>query len=128
MDIAKELGTWLGANGFGTLGSSIFIGQIPADVDGIYIVRSGGGLNNYIPVQATIVDIYAKNQSAENAITTLEAIKRFAHRMHNFNTTNGYFYSVLVLGDIEDVQRMDNYAKIVKITVQVTSRDKTLIS
>lgn len=128
MDIAKEVATYLATAGFGTVGTDIFIGQIPAEVNGLYVIRTGGQLNNYVPIEEAVVDIYVKNTSSSEAVVTLENIKRFIHRMHNTSTTNAYIYTFLVIGDIESVQRDLEYAKVLKITLQVVHRSTSLIS
>lgn len=128
MDIAYEVGKYLQNAGYGTLATDIFIDQMPAETNGIYVIRSGGMLNNYVPIEETVVDIYTKNTNALEATQTLESIKRYIHRMHSTSIDTAYVYNFLVLGDIEVVQRDTEYAKIMKITLQVIHRDTTLIS
>lgn len=128
MDLAYEIAKYLDDANFGTLGTDIFAGQIPSDQNGIYVVRTGGQLNNYVPLEETVVDIYCKNTKASTCIDTLEDVKRFIHRMHSTRTTNAYIYSILVIGDVEDIARDLEYAKIYKITVSVICRDTGLIS
>lgn len=128
MDISKELATYLATAGFGTLGTSIFVGQIPSDTNGIYVLRTGGQLNNYLPIEETVVDIYCKDTFASDCITTLENIKRYLHRMHTTLTSNTYIYSILVIGDVEDVDRDLEYAKLYKVSVSVLHRSLGLIS
>lgn len=128
IDVAYTVGTYLANAGYGVIGTDIFIGQIPAAQNGIYIVRTGGQMNNYVPIEESVVDIYVKNTSSEDAIDTLEQIKRYVHRMHSTVVGNDYVYTFLILGDIEDVQRDLELAKIYKITLQVVHRDTALIS
>ena len=128
IDVALTVGTYLDNANFGTVGTDIFIGQIPATQDGIYIVRAGGQMNNYVPIEESVVDIYVKNTTSQQAIQTLEQIKRYIHRMHSTTIGNDYIYTFLVLGDIEDVQRDLELAKIYKITLQVVHRDEAVIS
>ena len=127
-DIANEVAQYLDDGGFGTLGTDIFVSQIPANTNGIYVSRLGGELNNYVPIEETVVDIYVKNTSASTAVTTIESIKRYIHRMHSTETANNYVYTFLVIGDVDIISRDIEYAKIVKITVQVVHRDTSLIS
>lgn len=128
MDIAYQVAQYLATAGFGVLGTSIFAGQIPAEQNGVYVSRLGGLPNNYVPIEEAVLDIYVKDTSAEDAITKLENIKRYIHRMHSTETASVYIYTFLVIGDVEDVQRDLEYAKIFKITVQVMHRAKNLIS
>ena len=128
IDVALTVGTYLDNANFGTIGTDIFIGQIPATQDGIYIMRAGGQMNNYVPIEESVVDIYVKNTTSQQAIQTLEQIKRYIHRMHSTTIGNDYIYTFLVLGDIEDVQRDLELAKIYKITLQVVHRDEAVIS
>ena len=127
-EIAMSVGQWLENSGFGTLSVDIFVGQIPPDTNGLYVVRGGGVPNKYVPIDNNVVDIYAKNTSSQAAVTALEDIKRVIHRMYSTEVDNAYIYSFLVIGDITDVQRDAEYAKIYKMSVQVLYRNETLIS
>lgn len=127
-DIAYSVATWLDNMNIGVVGTDIYVGQIPDGIDGIWVERSGGQLNKYVPIEESVVDIYVKDHSAETAMSTLENIKRAIHRMHTTEVSTSYIYSFLVIGDIETVQRDLEYAKIFKITVQVMHRDTIIIS
>lgn len=131
MDIAEEIARYLVRADFGTaLGTDVFVGYMPSDATGtvISVMRIGGQLNNYVPLEETALDIYCKATSAETAVTTLEDIKRFIHRMHTTLTNNAYVYTMIVISDIEDADRDLEYGKIFKITVSVTHRDLATIS
>lgn len=128
IDIAERVAQYLDGAGFGTVGTDIFVGQIPADTNGLYTMRTGGQLDNYVPIEESVVDVYIKNTSSQEAIETLESIKRYIHRMHTTEIGNAYVYTFLVLGDIEEVSRDLEYAQIYKLTVQVVYRDNALIS
>lgn len=128
MDVSYQVAQYLATAGFGTLGTDIFASQIPAEQNGVYVTRLGGMPNKYVPIEETVLDIYVKDTSASDAITKLENIKRYIHRMHSTETSSAYFYTFLVIGDVEDVQRDMEYAKVFKITVQVMHRAKNLIS
>lgn len=127
-DIAYELADLLADNGFGTLGDDIMVGQIDFVKNGIYLLNVAGDSNNYVPMQRSVVDIYAKNTSANAGITKLRNIKNLLDRMHSVNLGQNYIYSILLLGSIENIQRDNEYAKIMKITIEVMHRDKALIS
>lgn len=127
-DIAYELADHLADNGFGTLGTDIFVGQIDFAKNGIYLVNAGGDSNNYVPMQRSVVDIYAKNTSANAGITKLRNMKNLLDRMHSVNLGQNYIYSILLLSSLENIQRDNEYAKIMKITVEIMHRDKALIS
>lgn len=128
VDVAYTVAQYLDNAGYGDIGTDIFVGQIPATQNGIYVLRSGGQMNNYIPIEEAVVDIYVKDTSSSNAISTLEQIKRYVHRMHTTQVGNDYIYTLLIIGDIEDVQRDLELAKIYKITLQVVHRDTSVIS
>lgn len=128
MDIAYGVATWLDRMDFGTVGTDIFIGQIPDDTNGIYIIRSGGSMSNYLPIEESVLDIYIRDTSATNAIQTLEGIKRAIHRMHTTEIGTAYVYTFLVLGDIETVERDLEYTKIFKLTIQAVHRATGVIS
>lgn len=128
MDIAYEVARYLQTAGFGTLLTDIFVGQAEDNKNCVWVERIGGTPNNYVPIDEAVVNIFVKNTDGSEAVVKLDAIKRHIHRMHNTVTANSYIYSFLVLGDIEDVQRDLEYAKIFKLTVQVVHRATAVIS
>lgn len=127
-DIVYRLADYLADSGFGTMGADIFGGQMPADTHGIYLMRAGGTMANYTPIEEAVIDIYSQHIESAKAVEKIEQIKRFIHRMHNTDTGNVYIYTLLVLGDVEDLSRDLEYMKIYKLSVLVTYRDKALIS
>lgn len=128
MNIAYQVAVWLQSAGFGTLGTDIFVGEIPDDTNGIWTVMSGGQPNNYVPIEEAVVDIYIKDIKSELAVNKLERIKRAIHRQYSLTIGTTFVYTFLILGVIEDIQRDVEYAKIYKITVQAVHRDTSLIS
>jgi len=99
-----------------------------AEKNGIFIISTGGLANNYVPMKQSVIDIYSKNTSAKDGIAKLRDILNFLDRLHSTNLQYNYVYSILTLSTIETVQRDNEYAKIMKITLEVTHRDKALIS
>lgn len=128
MDCAYEIAQYLDDAGFGTLGTDIFVDQIGAETDGLYIESIGGAFENYLPIEEAVVNVYAKDTSASAAKTKLKNIKNHIHRMHNTVTSNAYIYSILAIGNIENVDRDLEYAKLYKLTLTVKCRDTGLIS
>jgi hypothetical protein len=128
IDIASVMATYLQTSGFGTVGTDIFINQAPDDTNCVWVERLGGNLNYYVPIEEAVVNIYSKNTQGKEAVEKLEDIKRFVHRMHSTETSQDFIYTMLVLGDIELISRDMEYASIYKLTLQVTHRDKQLIS
>lgn len=128
MDIAYEIAKYLADNGFGTLGTDIFVDQIPSDQNGIYVSSIGGSMDYYTPIEEAALDIYVKNTSAETCKDTLKDIANHIHRMYDTTTANAHIYSILAIGNIENVDRDLEYAKIYKQTYSVRCRDSGLIS
>jgi len=128
MDIANTVATYLDNAGFGDIGIDIFVGYIPDETDGIWVERIGGSLNYYVPMEESVVNIYVKDTSATSAIDKIEDIKRYIHRMHSVDSVTSFIYTLLVLGDVEDVARDLEYSKVYKLTVQIVYRDKAVIS
>lgn len=128
MDIRYELARYLQTAGFGTINTSIFIGQIPDKTNGLWVGGAGGVANNYLPIMDATIGLYIKNTNSETARETLESIKAYIHRMHNTVTTNAYIYSILALGDIEDVERDLEYGAIYRLTLVVKYRNSGIIS
>lgn len=128
MEIARALALYLVNANFGTLNTDVFVGYIPDDTSGIWVDRIGGLPNKYVPINEAALNIYSKNTSAADAIEKLEDIKNFIHRMHSTEAGDNEVYTMLVIGDIEDVSRDLEYAKVFKLTVQLVYRNTNLIS
>lgn len=127
-EIGQAFAYYLQASGFGTVGTDIFIGQIPDGINGVWVERIGGLQNNYVPMQESVVNIYAKNTSATDAVTALENINNHIHRMYATTSGDNYIYTMLVLGNVEEVSRDLEYAKIYKLTVQLVYKSNSVIS
>lgn len=128
IDIAKDLANVLVGAGLGTLGADIFIDDIPADVNGLYISHTGGSMYKYSPMQESIFDVYAKYQHSAVAIDKLERVINLVHRNYSLNLTNSFIYSILVIGWVEKVDVLDNNDKLYKITLAIINRNKLSIS
>lgn len=126
--IAYEYAQYLAQAGFGTLGEDIYVGQIPSATQGLYVAYMGGEVNSYLPLDTAVLVVYAKYSKASEAVEKITDIKNHVHRMHTTNTANAQFYSMLVLGDIEELERDEEYAKLYKLTIEVKYRDLSLIS
>lgn len=127
-DILSEFADMIALAGFGIVGTDIFIGQLPAETNGIYLSRLAGSLSNYLPMEETIVDAYVQNISSQTAIQTMESIKRTFHRHLETQRGNHVIYSILALSDIEDLGRDRDYGKMYKVTFQILHRSTALIS
>lgn len=128
MDIAEQIARYLASSGFGAFGSDIFVSELPENDNCIGVIRSGGELADYLPVEKSLVDVYVKNTSSLSAVTLIESIKRQIHRMHSWESPSIYIYSMLVVQDVEDLTRDNEQAKVYKISIQVLHRAKILIS
>lgn len=127
-DVTLAFANYLQTAGFGTYGTNIFVGYIPENTDAIWLEQVGGNQNNYVPMQEAVINIYIKNTNAATAVDTLNQVKNYIHRMHSTTVSNNYIYTMLVLGNIEDITRDLEYAKIFKLTVQLTYRNTNVIS
>jgi len=128
MNIAEDFAKYIADAGFGTLGTDIFVSQIPDSTNGLWVERMGGQQNNYVPIEESAINIYSANTNASSSISVLEDIKSFVHRMHTTTTQDTFVYTMLVIGNIEEVSRDLEYMKIYKLTVQLVYRNTSLIS
>lgn len=128
MNIAEEFANYLEANGFGTVGTNIFVDFIPDSTNGIYVSHLGGALGLYTPMNEAIIDVTVKDTSASDALATINSIKNFIHRMHTTEINSAYIFSMLVLDEPESLGRDMEHASQYKITVSVINRDTSVIS
>jgi hypothetical protein len=127
MDIARELLRLIEPLGY-TFGTDAFLGELPDDADGLWIQRVGGTLHNYTPIEESLLDIYMRQSTSQASVTALETIKRYIHRQYSTDTPSAYMYSILVLGDIEQVGRDNQGQQMYKLTMQILHRDRGVIS
>lgn len=126
--ILQALASMLESDGYGTRGTNIFIGQLPAEKNGIYLMLLGGTMFNYSPLEETVVDVYVQDISSEQALSRVQSIKHSYHRHLATEREDEYIHTILALSDAEDMGRDLDYGKIYKITLQLTHRSTNLIS
>ena len=127
-DVLTVFADMMAAAGLGTVGTNIFIGQLPAEINGIYLVRLGGTMNNYLPIEETLVDVYIQNINAQTAVQTAETIKRTFHRHLETGSDEQFIYTILALSNIDDLGRDQEYGKMYKITFEIEHRATAIIS
>lgn len=127
-DILNTFAQMLENDGFGTVGTDIFIGQIPAELNGIYLERIGGTMNLYLPLEESTINLYVQNISSETAIQTIESIKRTYHRHLETGDDDSFIYTILAIADIEDMGRDMDFGKVYKISFAFQHRSRALIS
>lgn len=128
MDIAYQLALYLQTNGYGTVGTDIFVGALPTETNGIYIDRLGGSNDYYTAISRASLNVFVRDTNASDASQTIANIKNFLHRMVGTETVGASIYSILSLGEVENLGRDLESSNIYKVTVQMIYRDKNLIS
>lgn len=134
--LVSEIATYLENRGIGTIGESIFIGELPiAQTDGggtnsgVYLIAgSSEGQHEYLDTNYDQIDIWSANRLTESAYGKLEDIKDILSRMSNYETTNYQIYFSHDISGIMDMDRTGDGLKLFKMTIRFISRDKNIIS
>jgi len=130
MDIAYKIAQLVVDFGSGlfSLGGNTFVGTMPDNITtGVLVEHIGGSLNNYLPIEESIVNVYFIS-TQDTTVTLAEAFKRSVHRLHNTEPdTDVYIYSILA-GDVEDMGRDAESQQTYKVTLTVTHRATGVIS
>lgn len=130
MDIAYEYAKFVESVSSYVLGTDLFIGNLPDNVqNGIYIERLGGLPDMYTPMARSVLDVIVVDTQSKDAVDTLQDILTATHRMIDTQpTANSQIYSMLVIGDIESQGRDIENQAMYKFTVEIYHKDNGLIS
>lgn len=86
--LIDDLATYLQTNSVGTLGSSLFIGNMPDGTDNCVMVDVTGGVapSKDVPIMQPTVQCLVRNTSFETGLTKIKAVRDLLHRLNDGNT------------------------------------------
>ena len=134
--LAAEIADYLEDRGIGTVGTDIFVGQLPTEqvsgVDansGIFILASPSeGQHRYLDTNYEDLDLWAAHRLTETAYGLLGDAKDVLSRMSNYQTASYYIYFSHDVSGIVDMDRTRDGLKLFKMTIRFIHQDKNLIS
>lgn len=103
MTFIEQVATYLQTGSIGTLGTNLFIGNLPDSVDSCVAVFDTGGMQPdiYLPTKEPTFQILVRSTTYDLGKAKIDAIRALLHR--NFNVTlvagQTYVYSILALSE-----------------------------
>lgn len=117
--IIDSLTDYLQDNGIGTVGTDIFIGELPFDkTESISLVYSvSPEPNKSIPYYTQLVDIWARYSKYDDGYQKLQDIFDLLHRAENYEVDGFHIYLSYAAGMITDLDRDAERRHLFKLTL-----------
>jgi hypothetical protein len=101
-----------------TLGSSLFLGDLPYDTEGVEIVQSASPLPDMeTPIEYRQLDFVARYKKTNTAIEKLSKIYSFLHQNAHYYTNTYVIHFSHATGNIEDIDRDIEGRKLMRISI-----------
>lgn len=123
--IIDSITTFLEDNNIGTIGTDIFIGELPDDESDIISVVASPSPepNKSIPYYTQTVDIWARFKSYDGGMNKLQEVFDLLHRAENYDVFNYHVYLSYALGMIEDLDRDNERRHLFKLSISFIYRN-----
>lgn len=129
-DLDTEIPQLLQDLGFGTVGTTIFNGELPqGTVKGLFLVPSPGrSPENYIDHEYITLDFWYRTPDTREGKEIMRSLFAQLHRKYNYDTTNWHIYFSEALGQVVDMDRDAEGGKLLRLSVQFICRNLNSIS
>lgn len=118
-----DIADYLEDQGRGTVGTSIFVGYMPPDINGIAVLDTGGSQpDKYIPTKEPTFQIFIRSTNYDTGKTLLEAVRSDLHRKANITLGETFFYFILALSEGGHLGREENGKDIFSMNFQARLR------
>lgn len=123
--IIDSILTYMHDGGIGTVGTDIFIGELPDDKSDIVslVTSPSPEPNKSIPYYTQTVDIWGRFKSYDDGMSKLQEIFGMFHRIENYEVFNYHVYLSYALGMIDDLGRDNERRHLFKLTLSFVYRN-----
>lgn len=130
MRIHEDIASLLEDEGVATLGTDMFIGEIPDDVNNAFMLEtiSGQDPNVYMEIRSADINFWGRHSNAPDGYDELQQVWNRLHRRANYRTDNFHVFHSEVIGTIEDMGRDTNNRKLHKLRIRFTFRVLVAVS
>lgn len=112
-----------------TLGSDLYVGELPRDIEGVYaIALPGEQPDMYTAVEYYDIDFNVRYKKSTDAFTKIKIIYDLLHRLHDYPTDNFYVYFSHASSSIRDLDRDFEGNKVLSLGVRFICRNTNYIS
>lgn len=124
--VADELQTM----GIGTVGTNIFVGQLPENVSqGMFLVESVGNPPNiWVDTEEPIIDFWMRSDHTDAAYKKLRDVYNIYHRRANYSLNDWYIYFSHALSGVQDMDRETESGKLFKLSILFECRNINNVS
>jgi hypothetical protein len=128
--LLTEIAYRLQSNGIGTVGTDLFIGDMPLDApDGVYLLASPSDPpDNEVDWEYQNVDFYVRFKNTKLGYDKLRSIYDNLQRDHHYQLAIWYVALSEARGQVEDLDRDVQNRKILKQSFRFIYRNSTNIS
>lgn len=110
-------------------GDNLFAGELKMGVDGVFVIAAPSEQPDVdTGIMYQTVDFWARNKDTAKAYDHLQAVYNFFDRRHHFNTDHYYVHLSHNLGQIEDMDKDVEGAKLLKLSVRFIMMNTQAIS
>lgn len=128
--IIDEIATLLQQSGVGTVGTNIYIGQLPQDVEDAIMLLAvpSPEPDKYTGIEYQDFDIWARFKTTDDAYNKLHEIFLLLDRRDAYTLPSYEVYFIHALGRIEDLDRDIEQRKLLKLSFRAIYRNLDLVS
>jgi hypothetical protein len=128
--IIEPLLDYLEEQEIGEVGTDLFIGRLPAEIDSCtaLIYSPSPEPNKSLDVYEQTVDIWTRDISASDAYSRMLDIQALLHRQGNYQIEGFHIYFSNSLGGIEDLDRDTEKRQLYKLSMRFIYRPDILSS
>jgi len=130
MKIIDQIADLLEDQGIGTVGTSIFTGELPNDGNNIVSLVSSPSPepNKSIPYYTQNFDVWARYSDYDDGNAKLQSIFDIIHQREDFDLTDFHCYLSYAVGMIDDMGRDAERRHLFKVSFAVVYRDSSDLS
>lgn len=126
MSLERDFASYLQDQGVGTVGTDIFVNQLPDTPANCIAVYATGGINieKEVPVSDDTIQVIVRNKDNSTCTTKAEAVYTACKRKSNINLVGGGVY-VLFMNPVAKPQRIGrDEAKRYEASINITLKTR----
>lgn len=122
--IEAEFAQLLVNNGFGTLGTDLFVGDPDPQVDNcLWVVRDPSDeRDRYVNTSYATIGVWGRNTSTTTLAATMQSLDDTIHGIHGINTASYEIYFIHTSMPPQDLDRDDNRRKLYMMKFRIIYR------
>lgn len=130
MNIIDSIAEFLEDESVGTMGTDIFKGELPYDVDDCIslMFSPSPDANKSIPYYTQTVDIWARAKLFDSGFNKLTEVMTLLHRKENYELDGYHVYLSYALGMVDDLSRDVERRHLFKLSLSFVYRQSSELS